>query len=132
MKNAEGIRYEVQIDEQQTFYTDRLRLSTILKNLISNAIKYHKKEEADRFVKIVGYSDQENLHLSIRDNGIGIDPAYHQKIFEMFFRLSGKDGSGIGLYIVKDAIEMLQGTIEVQSEKGAGTTFNITLKNLKP
>ncbi|MNL79748.1 Autoinducer 2 sensor kinase/phosphatase LuxQ [compost metagenome] len=50
----------------------------------------------------------------------------------MFFRLSGKDGSGIGLYIVKDAVEMLQGTIEVQSEKGAGTTFNITLKNLKP
>jgi PAS domain S-box-containing protein len=132
MKNAKGIRYEVQINEQQPFYTDRLRLSTILKNLISNSIKYHKKEETDRFVKIIGYSDLENLHLSIIDNGIGIAPAYHQKIFDMFFRLSGKDGSGIGLYIVKDAVEMLQGTIEVQSEKGAGTTFNITLKNLKP
>ena len=132
MKNAKGIRYDVQINEQQPFYTDRLRLSTILKNLISNAIKYHKKEETDRFVKIIGYSDLENLHLSIIDNGIGIAPAYHQKIFDMFFRLSGKDGSGIGLYIVKDAVEMLQGTIEVQSEKEAGTTFNITLKNLKP
>jgi PAS domain S-box-containing protein len=132
MKNANGIRYEVEINEQYPFFTDKLRLTTILKNLISNAIKYHKKKQADRFVKIVGNSDQENLHLSIVDNGIGIAPEYHQKIFEMFFRLSGKDGSGIGLYIVKDAVEMLQGTIEVQSEKGTGTTFNITLKNLKP
>ena len=132
IKEAKGIRYEIEIREQQPFYTDRLRFITILKNLISNAITYHKKEEKDRFVKISGYSDQENLHLSIVDNGIGIAPEYHQKIFEMFFRLSGKDGSGIGLYIVKDAIEILQGSIAVQSEKDKGTTFNITLKNLKP
>lgn len=131
-KEAKGIHYEIEIEEQKPFYTDRLRFTTILKNLISNAIKYHKKEQEDRFVKIVGHSDHENLHFSIIDNGIGIDPAYHQRIFEMFFRLSGKDGSGIGLYIVKDAVEMLQGSIEVQSEKGTGTLFNITLKNLKP
>jgi PAS domain S-box-containing protein len=132
MKEAKGIRFEIEIQEQKPFYTDRLRFATILKNLISNAIKYHKKEEADRFVKILGYSDHENLHFSIEDNGIGIDAAYHKKIFEMFFRLSGKDGSGIGLYIVKDAVEIVQGSIEVQSEKGTGTKFNITLKNLKP
>ena len=132
MKEAKGIRYEIDIQEQKPFYTDRLRFTTILENLISNAIKYHKKDEADKFVKISGYSDNENFHFSIVDNGIGIDPEYHQKIFEMFFRLSGRDGSGIGLYIVKDAVEMLQGSIEVQSEKGTGTKFNITLKNLKP
>lgn len=132
MKEAKGIRFEIEIKEQKLFYTDRIRFTTIIKNLISNAIKYHKKEEDDRFVKIFGYSDHENFHFSIVDNGIGIDPAYHQKIFEMFFRLSGKDGSGIGLYIVKDAVEILQGSIEVQSEKGTGTQFNITLKNLKP
>ncbi|WP_426485257.1 PAS domain-containing sensor histidine kinase [Flavobacterium sp. 2] len=132
MKEAKGIRYEIDIKEEKPFYTDRLRITTILKNLISNSIKYHKKDKTDRFVKIFGYSDDENLHFSIADNGIGIDPEYHQKIFEMFFRLSGKDGSGIGLYIVKDAVEILQGSIEVQSEKGAGTNFNITLKNLKP
>ncbi|UPZ14852.1 PAS domain-containing sensor histidine kinase [Flavobacterium humidisoli] len=132
MKEAKGIRFEIEIKEQKPFYTDKLRFTTIIKNLISNAIKYHKKDEADRFVKIFGYSDHENLHFSIEDNGIGIDPAYHKKIFEMFFRLSGKDGSGIGLYIVKDAVEILQGSIEVQSEKEIGTKFNITLKNLKP
>jgi PAS domain S-box-containing protein len=133
MKEAKGILYEIDIKEQQPFYTDRLRFNTILENLISNAIKYHKKEESGRYIKILGHSDHEKLQITIADNGIGIAPAHHQKIFDMFFRLSGKkDGSGIGLYIVKDTIEILQGSIEIQSEKGTGTTFIITLKNLKP
>lgn len=132
MKEAEGIRFEIDIKQQKPFYSDRMRIATILKNLISNAIKYHKKQQADRYVKISGHSDHENLYFSIADNGTGIEKAYHQKIFEMFFRLSGSDGSGIGLYIAKDAAEILQGSIEVQSEKGIGTRFNINLKNLKP
>lgn len=132
IKEAKGIRYEIEFEEQQHFFTDKLRFNTILKNLISNAIKYHKKEKSNRFVKISGYSDHENIYFSIADNGIGIDPAYHQKIFDMFFRLSGQDGSGIGLYIVKETIETLQGTIQVHSSKGNGTKFKITLKNLKP
>jgi PAS domain S-box-containing protein len=133
MKEAKGILYEIDIKEQQSFYTDRLRFNTILENLISNAIKYHKKEESGRYIKILGHSDHEKLQLIISDNGIGIAPAHHQKIFDMFFRLSGKkDGSGIGLYIVKDTVEILQGSIKTQSEKGTGTTFIITLKNLKP
>lgn len=133
MSEAKGIHYGIDIKEQQPFYTDRLRFNTILENLISNAIKYHKKEEFGRYIKITGQSDNEKLQLTIADNGIGIAPKYHQKIFDMFFRLSGKkDGSGIGLYIVKDTVEILQGSIEIQSEKGTGTTFIITLKNLKP
>ncbi|WP_394773041.1 PAS domain S-box protein [Flavobacterium sp.] len=133
MSEAKGIRYEIEIKEQQPFYTDSLRFNTIVENLISNAIKYHNKDESGRYIKIIGYSDHEKLHFTIADNGIGIDPSYHKKIYEMFFRLSGKkDGSGIGLYIVKDAIEILQGSIEIESGKGTGTTFIITLKNLKP
>lgn len=133
LDEATEIHYEIDIREQQPFYTDRLRLKTILENLISNAIKHHKRGVSDRYIKIIGQSDHDKLQLTIADNGIGIAPAYHQKIFEMFFRLSGKtDGSGIGLYIVKDTIEILQGSIEIQSEKGIGTTFVITLKNLKP
>jgi len=132
ISKTKKIRYDVEIKEMQPFYTDRLRLNTILENLISNAVKYHTEEETDRYIKVIGYSDHENLHLSIADNGMGIDQVYHEKIYDMFFRISGKkEGSGIGLYIVKDAIEMLQGSIEMQSEKGTGTTFTITLKNLK-
>ena len=133
LSEAKGINYEIDIKELQPFYTDRLRFNTILENLISNAIKYHKEQESGKYIRITGSSDRENLHIIIADNGMGIAPEYHQKIFEMFFRISGsKDGSGIGLYIVKDTIEILQGSIELQSEKGQGTKFIITLKNLKP
>ena len=103
-----------------------------MENLISNAIKYHQKDKSGRYIKITGQSDHEKLQFSIADNGIGIAPAHHTKIFDMFFRLSGnKDGSGIGLYIVKDTVGILQGTIQIQSEEGVGTDFIITLKNLK-
>lgn len=133
LKEAKEIHFEIDIKEQQPFYTDRLRFKTILENLISNAVKYHKKDISGRYVKITGQSDHEKLQLTIVDNGIGIAPENHQKIFDMFFRLSGEtDGSGIGLYIVKDTVEILQGSIEIQSGIETGTTFIITLKNLKP
>ena len=133
MKEAKGIDFEIEIKERQPFYSDRLRFNTILENLISNAIKYHKKDKSNRYIKITGQSDHKQLQLIIADNGIGIAPAHHNKIFDIFFRLSGRtDGSGIGLYIVKETVEILQGSIQIQSEKGTGTIFTITLKNLKP
>jgi PAS domain S-box-containing protein len=133
IKDAEEILFEVDIKEKEPFFSDRLRLNTLLENLISNAIKYHKTGQTDSFIKITGNSDPKKLFLSITDNGIGIANEHHNKIFDMFFRISGnKNGSGIGLYIVKETVQILHGTIQVFSEEGKGTTFNITLKNLKP
>ncbi|HMI02122.1 MAG TPA: ATP-binding protein [Pedobacter sp.] len=133
MKEARGINFEVKIDQQHDFYTDMHRFNTIVENLIANAIKYHKLDNSDRNITITGKSDRNNLHLRITDNGIGIVPKYHDKIFEMFFRISGKiAGSGIGLYIVKEIINRLEGSIEVYSEEGKGTSFVIILKNLMP
>lgn len=132
IKEAKGIHFEIEIKELQPFYSDRLRFNTIMENIISNAIKYHKDAESGNFIKISGQSDHEKLQISIVDNGIGIAPAFHNKIFDMFFRLSSeKEGSGIGLYIVKDMVNILKGSIQVQSEKGIGTTFIVTLKNFK-
>lgn len=132
MEEVKGIHFEIDIKEKDPFYSDKLRFNTILENLISNAIKYHEEDESDRYIKITGQSDPEKLQFSIADNGIGIAPIHHSKIFDMFFRLSSnKDGSGIGLYIVKDTVERLQGTIQIHSEEGVGTTFSITLKNFK-
>jgi PAS domain S-box-containing protein len=132
MKEADGIHFEIDINENYPFFTDQLRLNTLLENLISNAIKYHKTDQKDSFIKIRGHTYKEKLVLSITDNGIGIAHEHHDKIFDMFFRLSGKkNGSGIGLYIVKDTVQILKGTIKVLSEVGKGSTFNITLKNLK-
>ncbi|HSN47422.1 MAG TPA: HAMP domain-containing sensor histidine kinase, partial [Flavobacterium sp.] len=114
-------------------YSDRIRFNTVLENLISNAIKYHQKDRPDRYIKITGQSDHKKLQLTVADNGIGMASKHHVKIFDMFYRLSGnKDGSGIGLYIVKETVQILRGSIEVHSEEGKGTSFFITLKNLKP
>ncbi|MBK5194017.1 MAG: PAS domain S-box protein [Flavobacteriaceae bacterium] len=132
IKEAKGISFQIDIDEQKPFYSDWQRFNTILKNLISNAIKYHTEEISGRYLKLTGATDNKELKLSISDNGIGIDAAYHEKIFDMFYRLpSTTTGSGFGLYIVKETVEKLHGTIEVQSEIGVGATFIITLKNLK-
>lgn len=133
MKQARGILFDIDVMENCPFYSDRQRFKTIIENLISNAIKHHKDSVSGRYIKITGRYDNEKLQLTIADNGIGIAPENHQKIFDMFVRLSGKtDGSGIGLYIVMETIEKLQGSIEVKSELETGTTFIITLKNLKP
>jgi PAS domain S-box-containing protein len=127
---AKGINFKVDIDEQQPFYSDRRRFSTVLENLISNAIKYHKQDITGRYIKVTGKSDKENLNLSIQDNGIGIAEVNHDKIFKMFFRLPSKvTGSGFGLYIVKETIEKLQGFLRVDSKEGIGTSFTICIKN---
>ncbi|WP_165932691.1 PAS domain S-box protein [Flavobacterium cellulosilyticum] len=130
--DTKNIDFIIDINEQQPFYTDQIRLNTIIENLLSNAIKYHKEEGANNFIKINCFSDANTLKLTITDNGIGIDPKHHTKIFDMFYRLASKKvGSGIGLYIVKDTVEMLNGTITIDSELNKGTSFIITLKNLK-
>ncbi|SFI50662.1 PAS domain S-box protein [Halpernia frigidisoli] len=131
--DAKNIEFIIDIDQRQEFYTDQIRLNTIIENLISNSIKYHKEKGTNNFVKISSSSDSELLKLTVTDNGVGIDPKYHTKIFDMFYRLNSKKiGSGIGLYIVKDTIEILHGTITIDSELNKGTSFVITLKNLKP
>jgi len=131
MPQAQGIIFEIYVDEQTAFYSDNLKLITILENLVSNAIKYHKKD-GQRFVKLSAISNEDELQLTVSDNGIGIAPAFQDKIFDMFFRISAKsEGSGIGLYIVKDTVEKLHGVISVNSKVKEGTTFQITLKNLQ-
>ncbi len=127
------IHFQINIQENLPFHSDRQRFIMVLENLISNAIKYHNEDENNRYIKITGVVNNQSLSLKIADNGIGIAAANHEKIFDMFFRLSSKlYGSGIGLYIVKESIEKLEGSIKLNSEIGKGTTFNIILKNFKP
>jgi signal transduction histidine kinase len=115
------------------FYSDHSRLLIIMNNMLSNAVRYRDPWKADCFVQVkVEVSETEAL-LEFTDNGIGIAEHYHAKIFNMFFRASADSkGSGLGLYIVKAAVEKLDGTIEVESELGVGTTFRITIPNQKP
>lgn len=131
MKNAEGISFEVDIKEIYPFHSDALRFMTIIENLVSNAIKYHTSAASGRFIHVKGTVLKGYLEFTVQDNGIGIAKNNHEKIFDMFYRLSGSiPGSGIGLYLVKETIEKLEGSITIASEEGTGTAFTVRLKNL--
>jgi PAS domain S-box-containing protein len=132
-RHTGNIRFEIDVDEKAPFCSDKLSFCTVVENLVSNAIKFTDPAKKAPFINISGVCHRDFLHLDIRDNGIGIAPEYHSKIFDMFFRLSGKtEGSGIGLYIVKEIVEKMEGTVSVASNGHDGTTFSLKIKNLIP
>ncbi len=99
-------------------------------NIFSNAIKYQDLQKRNRFIKIAAHVTEEFCDLSIEDNGIGIEPEFQEKIFDQFFRATDQSqGTGLGLFIVKDTIERLKGSIKVKSKRGNGTTFFIRIPN---
>ena len=113
------------------FYSDKSRIGIILNNLISNSIRYHNPQAADPFVEINVDVSESAADILVKDNGIGIDKENQGKVFNMFYRVSSKSiGSGLGLYIVKEAVEKLHGAIELRSEPGKGCEFSIHLPNL--
>jgi signal transduction histidine kinase len=112
------------------FYSDPWRISEIFRNLVSNAIKYRQIHGPTPEIRIEVNAGRLQTEIIFADNGIGIEQHNLAKIFEMFYRATEQsDGSGIGLYIVKNAVEKLGGTISVHSEVGIGTTFTIILPN---
>jgi len=132
MEGSDSISKSIEVAENIPFYTDPYRLSVIINNLVSNAIKYRDVYKDNNVLQVkIGVTDEE-LFLSFHDNGIGISDDYLPRIFEMFFRATERsEGAGLGLYIVRETVDKLYGTIRVESEAGKGTTFTITLPNLK-
>ncbi|MBK7108869.1 MAG: hypothetical protein IPH61_06930 [Bacteroidetes bacterium] len=99
-----------------------------LRNIIENGITYNKSEIPE--IHILAVENDLEYTISIKDNGIGINPKYHGKIFEMFKRLHNREeysGSGLGLAITKKIITRLKGSIDVISEEGSGSTFIIRI-----
>lgn len=131
--SSDKIQKIVEIEEGLKFYTDRQRLCIILNNLISNGLKYVNPHEANPFIKIrVSLTPEDNCMIEVSDNGIGISEMYLPKIFEMFFRATQEfSGSGLGLYIVRETVEKLKGKISVKSKMRQGSTFRVSLPNLK-
>jgi signal transduction histidine kinase len=125
---AEKIKLEVVVPEELTILSDSTRMQILIGNLLSNAFKYADPEKSNSFIKIRAEGDEKQVHISIEDNGIGVHPDYVSKIFEMFFQGYEKsDGSGLGLYIVKETLEKLKGKISVESELEKGSTFRVIL-----
>ncbi len=131
MPQSESMQLILEVNQSTQFVSDPLKVSIILKNFLSNALKYTHPYKPSHFVKFTIEATEHNASITVEDNGIGIDPQYLPRIFDMFFRATEKsDGSGLGLYIVKQTIEKLGGNISVNSQLGEGTSFYITLPNL--
>lgn len=119
---------EVTADELPAVAGDRSQLSQLLQNLIGNGIKYHGEQPPHVHVSAARTDD--TWTISIRDNGIGIDPRHHQRIFEIFRRLHTEQaypGTGIGLAVCRRVLQRHGGEIWVESEPGRGSTFHFTL-----
>lgn len=132
MDGADKVRSIKNFTINAPFYSDYSRLLMIFNNIIGNAVRYRDNWKDDSFLEINIVSNRQNVHIQFIDNGIGIAEEYVDKIFKMFFRASADSkGSGLGLYIVKSAVDKLRGNIEVNSKLGQGTVFSMIIPNLK-
>ncbi|MGZ5787625.1 MAG: sensor histidine kinase, partial [Ramlibacter sp.] len=112
---------------EQSRLVDAKLVSHILVNLLGNALKYSPPDSA---VTCTATAEGERLHLSVTDRGIGIPAADLPRLFESFHRgtnVGNIQGTGIGLHIVKECVELHRGSIEVESAAGAGATFHVRL-----
>lgn len=129
LPHSQNVLRKIAIDGPD-FHSDVWRIREVFRNLISNAIKYADPEKDCSYVAIDITINDMYAKIRVEDNGIGIDDESLPKIFEMFYRATTKaEGSGIGLYIVKNAIEKLGGEIKIDSKSTVGTTFDIILPN---
>ena len=129
LENFDKVKTELTATNNGIFKTDKLRINIIFSNIISNAFKYYNPAH-NSFLKIKIDTTPEYAKLEFSDNGIGIKPEHMDKIFNMFYRATERSqGSGLGMYIVKQAVEKLNGTISIQSDYGVGTNIIITLPN---
>ncbi|OHX67526.1 PAS domain S-box protein [Flammeovirga pacifica] len=128
------INYQINldIDDQLNVVTDKNRVRSILTNLFTNAIKYSDKEKSEHYLKISAKLNETNILLSFEDNGEGISIKEQNKVFDMFYRASEQsDGTGLGLFIVKEAVHVLNGSIDLQSEQKIGTKVCVSLPRIK-
>ncbi len=127
MPNFQRLDKKIHIDSDGSeFSSDIFRMEIVFANIISNAIKYQNTSVEHSFLDIFIEIKNQKATIQFNDNGIGIKKEYLNKIFDMFFRATdASEGSGLGLYIVKQTIEKLGGAIKIESEYKKGTKFMI-------
>ncbi len=131
---SNGFELEKEISEEQLVISaDSEAIQEVLVNLIDNAMKY---SDSERYIKIETGGDDNRVFVSVTDHGIGIPKDQQEKLFDKFYRVSTGDvhdtkGSGLGLTIVKHIIEAHEGTIDVKSTPGKGSTFRLNFKRIE-
>lgn len=131
---ADQIKKEITVQnpEDLPFYSDYNRITILLNNLLSNAIRYADFSKPNPFIQMDISIRKTEIAIDFADNGIGIAQEHLDKIFDMFYRAhADSKGSGLGLFIFDKTIKRMNGEVQVESEEGKGTTFHIRLPNLQ-
>jgi PAS domain S-box-containing protein len=132
LTEMKGFDVKVNLRGTEVFYSDEFRMKLILRNLIANAVKFVALQVPAPRLRFTIEVSADRACITAEDNGIGIAKEHQEKIFDMFFRGTEKsDGNGLGLYIVKQSIDKLNGTIQVDSTEGKGTTFRINIPAIR-
>jgi len=130
IEGASSISWHLDIRETAPAYCDRSRLTIIFNNLISNAVRYADLDKPNPFINIQIRVQESTIYIHFSDNGIGIEKDHLDKVFDMFYRAhSTSKGSGLGLYILKQTVDMLNGFVKVESKVHWGTKFFICIPN---
>jgi signal transduction histidine kinase len=126
----DGTKKQVNVHNHSALYSDAYRLSVILLNLISNSLKYGDDVKDQKIIQVTATITPAHCTLQVHDNGIGVHSDYIDNVFKMFYRATDRSqGAGLGLYIAKEMIEKLAGTISITSELGKGTVITISIPN---
>lgn len=132
MADVRGVRFEI-ADDLPSLMADAGRVELVLANLLANAVKYSDPAKAERVVRVRGAVERDRPVVYIEDNGLGIPVLQRERIFNQFVRAHahlddelGAQGLGLGLAIVRESMEAMDGTVTVQSMEGQGATFTLT------
>lgn len=127
-KGASSISLDYKHEPSHRFKSDYNQMKIILNNLMGNAVKYHNIHQENPYIRVTFFRKKDAVEIGIEDNGQGIPDDSLPRIFEMFYRASPTtEGTGLGLYIVKEALTKINGHIEVKSRYGKGSVFTIIL-----
>ena len=128
---AGKVKVDTTIEEAVEFFSDGPRLYLVLSHLLENAIQFQDKSKDEHRIHVTMQTTRQHGTVLISDNGIGVNPEEQGKIFQLFYRATEKStGAGVGLYVAREAVEKMGGSIYVESLPGRGSIFGVTLPNL--
>ena len=126
-----NIRIKCEIKQDVPFMSDLIKLRMIFNNMITNAVKFQDRSKENSYLNISVDVTANMLKLVFEDNGVGIRNEDLERIFKMFYRADvSNSGSGIGLYIVNEAVKKLEGEIKVSSQFGKGSIFEVLIPSI--
>ncbi len=128
LSKVNDVKFTVSVKQSENFRSDYAPLLLIVNNLLSNAFKYQEKDSEIRSVELTIEVEKNEAIIYVKDTGVGILESHVGEIFKLFYRSNAVEvGSGFGLYNVRSAIIKLNGTIDVKSSLGEGTTFKVSI-----